>query len=378
MVQVIHSIHFPVSARSFVVPIILELNKQGIPTELWLEKTPYNNDFIAPEITVKIVPCDLSFNPIKFWQKLNFFRLHLRNEKPRILHAHQTRASLIPLLAAYLEKVPLRIYHNHGLPYLGYQGFFRCLLQLLETININLSTHVLMVSHSNLNAAKDDGILPINKGLVLANGSAVGLDLSDYDLSYFNDRMRGQGRQKFSIPMNSFVLGYVGRPVRRKGFHILLKAWERSGLGKSGNILLIAGCTSNECDTALGYPVVGVQGLGYIKEMKEFYAACDAVSLPSEHEGFGYSLLEGAAAAKPLIGTDIPGIRCAIQDNHTGLLVPVKDDVALAEAINQLASNPLLRFRLGNNARERVETAFSQEIVLKELLDFYRGELGVG
>ena len=281
-------------------------------------------------------------------------------------------------MAAYLEKVPVRIYHNHGLPYLGYQGIFRYFLQLLEVININLSTHVLMVSHSNLNVAKDDGLLPINKGLVLAHGSAVGLDLSDYDLSYFNDKMRGQARQKFSIPMNSFVLGYVGRPVRRKGFHLLLKAWERSGLGKSGNILLIAGCTSNECDTALGYPVLGVKGLGYIKDMKEFYAACDAVTLPSEHEGFPYSLLEGAAAAKPLIGTDIPGIRCAIQDNHTGSLVPVNDEIALAEAINQLALNPLLRVRLGNNARERVEKDFSQQMVLKQLLDFYKRELDCG
>ncbi|MCY7277611.1 MAG: hypothetical protein LH702_28710 [Phormidesmis sp. CAN_BIN44] len=61
--------------------------------------------------------------------------------------------------------------------------------------------------------------------------------------------------------------------------------------------------------------------------------------------------MEGVAAAKPLIGTDIPGIRCAIQT---------------------LAADFELRSRLGQNARKRVELEFSREKVLKSLLEFYR------
>ena len=101
------------------------------------------------------------------------------------------------------------------------------------------------------------------------------------------------------------------------------------------------------------------------------------MTLPSEHEGFPYSMLEGAAAGKPLIGTDIPGIRCTIKHDQTGLLVAVNDEASLVEAIKKLASDPQLRSRLGYNARKQVEQEFTREVVLTSLLDFYRIELGI-
>jgi glycosyltransferase involved in cell wall biosynthesis len=54
------------------------------------------------------------------------------------------------------------------------------------------------------------------------------------------------------------------------------------------------------------------------------------------------------------------------------LLVPVQDEVALAEAMRQLAADLELRSRLGQNARKRVEQEFSREKVLESLLEFYR------
>jgi len=216
-----------------------------------------------------------------------------------------------------------------------------------------------------------------NQGVVLAHGSAVGIDLVDFELTRFTGESIKQAREKFGISETAFVLAYVGRPVKRKGFHILLRAWEKSGLGKQNNILLIAGCTAAECDTVLGYAVAGVKGLGYLTNLSEFYAACDVVTLPSEHEGFPYSMLEGAAAGKPLIGTDIPGIRCTIKHDQTGLLVAVNDEASLVEAIKKLASDPQLRSRLGYNARKQVEQEFTREVVLTSLLDFYRIELGI-
>jgi len=211
--------------------------------------------------------------------------------------------------------------------------------------------------------------------MVLANGSAVGIDLTEFAPERFVAKARKLARETFGVADAAFVLAYVGRPVKRKGFHLLLSAWEKSGLGRNGNFLLVAGCTQEECARALGRAVEGVKGLGYLTDLKEFYAASDAVVLPSDHEGFPYSLLEGAAAGRPLIGTDIPGIRCAIRHNETGLLVPLGNESALCDAIQVLASDIGLRERLGRNARTRVEREFDREMVLKQLLDFYRTEL---
>ena len=175
--------------------------------------------------------------PIAFLQRLAQYRRQLRVVKPKILHAHQMRASVIPLLAAYLEAVPIRIYHNHGLPYLAYRGALRHFLRSLERINIRLATHVLLVSRSNLNAARADGLLPHDKGTVLANGSAAGIDLAEYAPERFDAKAKKTARAAFGIADAAFVLAYVGRPVKRKGFHLLLTAWESSGLAPRGNVL---------------------------------------------------------------------------------------------------------------------------------------------
>jgi len=378
MIKVVHNIHFPVSARSFVLPMVKFLNQVEINSELWVENHEKHFNVIQQlDVPKQFIASDLPLNPFIFYRRLSDYCLKLKATRPTVLHVHQSRASLIPLLAACIESIPVRIYHNHGLPYLGYNGILRWFLRNLELINIRLATHVLLVSHSNLAEAYADNLLPKNKGKVLANGSAVGINLVDFNLSDVTENTVRQAKQKFGVINAPFVLAYVGRPVKRKGFHFLLEAWKQSGLGLRGNVLLIAGCTDVECTTALGYSVAGVHGLGYQTDLSEFYIACDAVALPSKHEGFPYSLLEGAAYAKPLIGTDIPGIRCAIKHNETGLLVPFEDKLALTNAMSQLASNPFLRFQLGQNARKRIEQDFPRELILTDLLNFYETELAI-
>jgi glycosyltransferase involved in cell wall biosynthesis len=179
------------------------------------------------------------------------------------------------------------------------------------------------------------------------------------------------------IVEDAFVLGFVGRPFKRKGFHRLLQAWERSELSRRNGVLLTAGCTQLDCDRALGRRVAGVRGLGYLLSLQDFYAASDVVVLPSDHEGFPYSLLEAGAAGRALLGTDIPGISCAIRHNETGLLVARGDASALRGAIERLALDLHLRERLGRNARARVENEFARPAVLQSLLEFYQDTLGV-
>jgi N,N'-diacetylbacillosaminyl-diphospho-undecaprenol alpha-1,3-N-acetylgalactosaminyltransferase len=370
--KIIHNIHFPVSAKSFVEPIVRTLNRHQFDAQLWMERRERHLDTIKSiEVPKRLIHSDITFNPLKFIRRVQAYRLALKQARPKILHAHQTRSALIPLLSAYLERVPIRIYHNHGLPYLGYQGVMRWLLYSLEKIDISLATEVLLVSHSNLQAARADGLLNENQGKVLGSGSICGIDLQRYNPDKFDNAAQIVAREKLQIDRNSFVLGYVSRPCRRKGFHRLLAAWQASQLGKQGHTLLMAGCSNDDIHAVVGDDVAGVSGLGYIDNMVEFYAACDAVVLPSDHEGFPYSMLEAAAAGKILIGTDIPGINCAIKHNRTGLLFPLDDANALREAILKVASDPNLRRELGNKARSRVQLEFDRELVLGELLAFY-------
>jgi len=314
---------------------------------------------------------DLSINPFIVMTRVFNLWKRLRKVKPTAIHAHQTRAAFIPLLAGAVTRVPVRIYHNHGVPYLGYSGILRRLLWLLEFLNCKLSTHVITVSKSIRGRMIRDGIVKATKCDVLGEGSTCGIDLVEFSAEQFDKQHTVKAREALGIALDAYVVLYVGRPFKRKGFHTLLKAWLYMGSSNSENILLIAGCNDKDVINAVGFPVKDVVALGYLTDLRGCYAACDVVALPSRHEGFPYSLLEGAAAARALVGSDIPGIDSIIINNRNGLLVPPGDSDALAQALVTLKNNHDLRKRMGYSGRRYVERYFDRKVSNKLLLDYY-------
>jgi glycosyltransferase involved in cell wall biosynthesis len=106
-----------------------------------------------------------------------------------------------------------------------------------------------------------------------------------------------------------------------------------------------------------------MHAVGRSTEPELYMAAADILCLPSYREGFGMSLLEAAAAGVPAVATRIYGITDAVEDNVTGLLVPARDADALAEALERLVTDPVLRARFGVAARERARRLFAKEVL---------------
>jgi glycosyltransferase involved in cell wall biosynthesis len=117
---------------------------------------------------------------------------------------------------------------------------------------------------------------------------------------------------------------------------------------------------------------------GLVNDPEAFMAAADLLVLPSHREGFGLSVLEAAACGIPSIGTAIYGLTDAIVADETGLLVPVRDEAALAEAIRALALDGPLRERLGAAGRARVLERFTRSRLEHAFLAFMADRLGVG
>ena len=118
-----------------------------------------------------------------------------------------------------------------------------------------------------------------------------------------------------------------------------------------------------------------VRYLGHVEDMPELIASCDLVVLPSYREGTPRILLEAAAMERPVVATDIPGCRGVVVHEVTGLLVPVGDAVALADAIARLARDGVLRARFGRAGRRIVLREFDERIVLEGTMDVYRSLL---
>lgn len=115
-----------------------------------------------------------------------------------------------------------------------------------------------------------------------------------------------------------------------------------------------------------------VELLGYRTDIAEQYAAANIVCLPSYREGLPKSLVEAAACGRAVITTDVPGCRDAVAPNLTGTLVPVKDSVGLANALQSLIENPDLRQEMGLAGRKLAEEAFAIEKIVAQHIQIYR------
>jgi glycosyltransferase involved in cell wall biosynthesis len=102
-----------------------------------------------------------------------------------------------------------------------------------------------------------------------------------------------------------------------------------------------------------------VRFLGRRSDIDRLLNAADFFVLPSDIEGLPLSILEAMAHGLPVIASNVGGIPEIIQHDINGLLFPAGDDAALSAAIRRLATDPALRRRLGNAARERANVTFS-------------------
>lgn len=115
-----------------------------------------------------------------------------------------------------------------------------------------------------------------------------------------------------------------------------------------------------------------VELLGYRSDISQQYAVATIVCLPSYREGLPKSLVEAAACGRAVVTTDVPGCRDAIELDVSGLLVPVKDAEALADALQRLIESPALRQCMGSAGRVLAEREFAIEKIVDAHLNIYQ------
>jgi glycosyltransferase involved in cell wall biosynthesis len=152
---------------------------------------------------------------------------------------------------------------------------------------------------------------------------------------------------------------YAGRLSPEKGIVELLAAAD-------GMKLVVAG------DGPLRPHVPGALGFVPNDELQRLYARAAVVVCPSRREGFGVACLEAMAHARPVVATDVGGLRDLVVDGETGITVPARDADALRAALERLLVDPDLRRRLGAAGRERARERFSWETVTDATVAAYR------
>jgi len=217
---------------------------------------------------------------------------------------------------------------------------------------------------------KDDRDLFLSRGILRHDQAAV-VAGSGVDLSYFCPTRR----QKASQPP---IFLFVGRLLRDKGAGEFLEAAAIVKRERSARFRMLGGIENHpkaisgqllEASARNGI----VELLGTTDDVRHFIADADCVVLPSYREGLPRALLEASAMGVPVIATDVPGCRQAVDDGITGLLCKPQSASSLAEAIMTIAKMPEKeRDAMGRRGRAKAERDFGHGPVVEAYLQAIR------
>lgn len=296
-----------------------------------------------------------------------------RANKFDLIQYSTPNASLYASLAGWLAELPVRLYCQWGLAFVGFSGLKRTIFKLIEKVVCKLSTWIEPDSRGNLDFCHEQKIYPQNKGSVVHKGSASGVSLDQFDLSRKND-FRAEIRKKFNIPETAFVYGFVGRITGDKGINELLSATRNLfDAHEDMYVLLIGGMEKEDSvDTELfewSKTQDRVVYCGSTNEVQKYMAAMDCYVMPSYREGFGLTVLEAGAMGLPVICTNIPGPTDAIQHEVNGLIVEKKDSKAIEDAVLRIYSDRELAKQLGTAGYENVKENYEQKSLFKYILE---------
>lgn len=298
---------------------------------------------------------------------------------PDIVHAHTPKAGLLGMIAAWFVRVPVRIYHIHGLISTA-TGIKRRILWLSDWLACRLANQVYCVSSSVKDIVIENKICPPSKITVINKGSINGVDAEGFFNPELYKSQRDIIRAALGIPDEALVIGFIGRIVRDKGIVELIESWKTlQTLYNNIHLVLVGPIEEGDpipsnVKTYLEHSthIHLVNQLVDFKKIPHYYAAIDLIILPSHREGFGLVAIEASAMALPVVATQIPGCVDSVMDDVTGTLVPVRNVEALTNAIRRYIDDPELRRHHGQAGRERVLRDFRPEDIWQALLAEYQ------
>ncbi len=269
----------------------------------------------------------------------------IRRERFDVIETFTHDSNLLGLPVAWMAGVPLRIATHHGA--VDKLPRWR---EKLHTwiINRNIAHLLVTVSEKTRQNALEEGVDP-HRIFVIQNGIAP---LSIEGVS------RREVRKEAGVEEEDILLLSVGRLVYQKAHEVLLAAMPLV-LRECPNVKVricgdgVLRSHLEEQIEALGLRNT-VKLLGKCDNVVKFLAAADIFVLPSRWEGLPIALLEAMSTGLPVVATHVEGVDEVIEQGEHGLLVPIEDAPALANAILQLARAPELRRKMGNAARQRI------------------------
>ncbi len=289
-----------------------------------------------------------------------------RQWKPDIIHAHWPFPhAYIALGAAKLFHIPLVLnFHGAELLLIRKKKWVKPLLKFA------IGQAQSIFANSSFTAGKIKAIRDVN-----VEWSPYGTTLDERRET--RDEREGSGLAPH--PVNGkFKVLFVGRHIERKGIRYLIEAAKYLPQDKFEIRIIGEGDLTGQLkQQAAQYPHVLFTGKLPAAELAREYREANVFVLPAivdhkgDTEGLGVVLIEAMESGLPVIASDVGGIPDVVVDNVSGLLVPEKSPVALADAIKRLAEDPQLTVQLLEGARNRIAEHFTWDNITKRQIEIY-------
>jgi glycosyltransferase involved in cell wall biosynthesis len=359
------------------------LRERGYDTTLVAGSLARGEDsmaFVAEGLDVQVIRIDelgREISPLR--DLVATFRLArlIRKERPDILHTHTAKAGTVGRVAALLagrHRPPIVIHTFHGHVLHGYFGPLRSLFfRLLERWLARSTTALIAVSPQ----VRDDlvalGVAPPERFVVVRLGIELGERVADGR----NGRL--ESRRYLGIEGDRFTVGWIGRMTAVKRTDDVLVAFKRLRDEGVDAVLCMVGDGPDRPSLEQRAHELGIVRdtlfLGYQEDVAPFYAAFDALVLPSANEGTPVSAIEALAAGRPVVATHVGGVPDVVQEGDDGFLVEPGATDDLADRLARLARDPELRERMGRAGREHVLPRYAVARLVDDVDRLYRSLL---
>ena len=329
-------------------------------------------------INIKAIKMERTISPLKDFISLIKVIYYFIQIRPQICNSGTPKAGLIGMLAAWLTKVPLKVYTIRGLPFEGAKGIKRKILLLIEKIACACADKVICISPSIQDQVIINKITSKNKTIVFGAGSSNGLQLDNYNFNSVIEMEVKKIRERYHLDRFKFLIGYVGRINNFKGVEELVFAFELLQKKHDNIGLILIGNKESKDPISEEVELMirenqNIIEVGYTNDPIPYYFAMDILAFPTYREGFGNVSIEAQATGTPVVITNATGVIDTVIDDETGFVVKVKDVQGLCNAIEKYINEPELISLMGRKAKTNVFEKFDSQIIWKGIENLYKG-----
>jgi lipopolysaccharide/colanic/teichoic acid biosynthesis glycosyltransferase/glycosyltransferase involved in cell wall biosynthesis len=365
-----------VTVKKLLLPLIDRLTAEGYQVHVACSDGQYVPELREQGYNIHVISIPRRLDPVAILKSLwRLYRL-MKKERFDVVHVHTMIASVVGRLAVWAAGVPVVIYTAHGFYFHENMSWWtRRLTIWLEKILGLITDLIFTQSQEDAVSAVKESICRAEKVVCIGNG----VDTSRFDVAPSSP---DEVRARYGLTPGDKVIGFVGRFVREKGILELLQAMQIVNRAiPESRLLLVGGTLQSDRDSQIKKIISRVREqnqfspsivfTGFIEDITAPMSVMDVFVLPSHREGMPRSIIEAMASGKPVIATNIRGCREEVVHGSTGLIVPLNNPSALAEAIINVLINPDMGRRMGAAGRLRADKFFNERSVLDKQVEIY-------